>query len=83
MLTKGHVRLLSIAAVLLSAGTPALALNPQPLPPVYRSAPNAVSHSAGSAVEAQNVPRNARSRLHCFTKQVGDGRKAPPMLVCP
>ena len=72
MLRKSQ--LFAVAVLGLSMATPAMALNPQPLPP-------------GRSFSAQAInPHNEqihRMEQRCHSVQVGDPRKQPPMQVCP
>jgi hypothetical protein len=75
MLSKRQAQLFAVALVLVS-GTPAMALNPQPLlpgrSPSFTAAPD---RSLGAHRFNSSIPR-------CHSVQVGDPRKQPPMLVC-
>jgi hypothetical protein len=73
-----HLRILSLAATALAWATPALALNPQPLPPGMRFSPRSVYHAQG--VRAWNRSPLA---LRCHGVQIGDPRTHPPVRVCP
>jgi hypothetical protein len=77
MLVHRHLRILSLALAGLALATPALALNPQPLPPGFRSHTAMAGH--GLAAERARGPY----ALGCHGVQVGDPRKQPPMRVCP
>ena len=68
-------QLLAIAIVGLSIATPAMALNPQPLPPGRYLPTGAMVHTEHGGPGLY--------RPHCHSAQVGDPRKQPPMLVCP
>ncbi len=73
-------KLLLITVASLSLGTPALALNPQPLPPGFRS-----HYVTRNAVAPQTIQRPGgwhHPLPVCHSVQPGDPRKQPPMLVC-
>lgn len=72
------LRILSLAATALALATPALALNPQPLPPGMRFNPGPVNHPQG--VGAWN---RSPLVLRCHGVQIGDPRTHPPVRVCP
>jgi hypothetical protein len=78
MIARRHLRILSLALAGLALATPAMALNPQPLPPGHRF------HSA-TANHVMGTERFNRGPyvLRCHAVQVGDPRKQPPMRVCP
>jgi len=78
MVVRRHLRILSLALAGLALATPALALNPQPLPPGYRFHPAMANRVMGS----ERLNRGP-SILRCHAVQVGDPRKQPPMRVCP
>ncbi len=66
-------------AVLTAA--PALALNPQPLPPGMR----APYRNFGPGVTPYSLPWNGGGRIrlpHCHGVQIGDPRTHPPVRVC-
>ncbi len=73
-----QLRILSLTAAALALATPALALNPQPLPPGMRFNPAAANHAQG--LRAWNSGRFA---LRCHGVQTGDPRTHPPVRVCP
>jgi hypothetical protein len=75
MLRKSQ--LFAFAILGLSIATPALALNPQPLPP-GRHLPSQVIRP-----QDEHWGRNRQPILRCHAVQVGDPRKQPPMRVCP
>jgi hypothetical protein len=75
---RRHLRILSLALAGLALATPALALNPQPLPPGYRLHPAVADHQLG-AERANRGPYV----LRCHAVQAGDPRKQPPTRVCP
>jgi len=68
-------QLFAIAILGLSIATPAMALNPQPLPPGRYLPTGAMVHTERGSLGLYH-PR-------CHSVQVGDPRKEPPMLVCP
>ncbi len=83
MSLKNVVGPLSITAALVF-GAPALALNPQPLPPRVAPSFNTPMHNAGAPARSFAPQRRWDSSiLHCRSVQVGDPRKQPPMRVCP
>jgi len=83
MSRKNSIRLLPIIAAFLF-GTPAMALNPQPLPPRVAPSFNAPMNSGGAPTRAfAPQSRWDNSILHCRPVQVGDPRKQAPMKVCP
>lgn len=71
------MQLLAACAVSLAIAEPALALNPQPLPPGF---------SRGYLPHADSMPAfrwGPHIRLpHCHGVQVGDPRTHPPVRVC-
>jgi hypothetical protein len=77
MLSRNLLRILTLSSAALALATPALALNPQPLPPGMRFRPAVTNHDFGAA-----RPHGA-DVLRCHAVQVGDPRKQPPMRVCP
>lgn len=68
-------QLFAITVLALSMATPAMALNPQPLPPGR-------SFSA-QALNPHNDQAHRLEQPRCHSVQVGDPRKQPPMQVCP
>ncbi|HZP76466.1 MAG TPA: hypothetical protein VFB45_10020 [Pseudolabrys sp.] len=77
MSRKTFLRLLSAAVIVLSAA-PAMALNPQPLPPSMRA-----GHMMGNFNGSWRTENRTFIRVpHCHAVQVGDPRKQPPMQVC-
>jgi hypothetical protein len=74
--------LLLVCAVSSALVAPAVALNPQPLPP-GRSLPRAFAPSTISSPRLNDTLRPGRVYPRCHSVQVGDPRKQPPMLVCP
>jgi len=74
-----YLLLSAISALAFVAGTPAMALNPQPLPPGIHLVPNCLCLSP--LPPRQNWNRAAI--LRCHGVQVGDPRKQSPMRVCP
>jgi hypothetical protein len=83
MLRKSQ--LFAITVVGLSMTTPAMALNPQPLPPGrYLPAQAIIPHTEHAGrFESQSIVSRYRPIPRCHSVQVGDPRKQPPMLVCP
>jgi hypothetical protein len=77
MSSRKLIRILSLTAAALALATPAMALNPQPLPPGMRFHAAVTNHDFGAARP------NGTSVLRCHAVQVGDPRKQPPMRVCP
>jgi hypothetical protein len=76
--------LFAITVLGLSLTAPAMALNPQPLPPGrYLPAQGIMPHTehAGS-MESQRIIGRYRPLPRCRSVQVGDPRKQPAMLVC-
>jgi len=78
MLVRRQVRILPLILAALALATPALALNPQPLPPGFRSHAAMADHGLGT----ERLNRGPYV-LRCHAVQVGDPRKQPPMRVCP
>jgi hypothetical protein len=74
MLRKSQ--LLALAVLGLSIATPAMALNPQPLPP-GRIAPH---HELARRSESLGI---VGRYPYCHAVHVGDPRKQPPIRVCP
>jgi|GEM_PF-7062048 len=74
-----HLRILSLAAAAVALASPALALNPQPLPPGMRFNPAAINHPHGDA----GAWNRGRLVLRCHGVQIGDPRTHPPVRVCP
>ncbi len=72
--------LLLIVAASLPLATPALALNPQPLPPGFRSP--VMTRNAVVPHMIQRPGGWPRPVPICHGVQVGDPRKQPPMRVC-
>ncbi len=70
------IRILSLTATALALATPAMALNPQPLPPGMRFHAAITNHDFSARPNGAYV-------LRCHAVQVGDPRKQPPMRVCP
>ena len=70
-------QLLATCAVSLALAGPALALNPQPLPPgLYRGyLPRTAETPAFRAGPHVRLP-------HCYGVQIGDPRTHPPVRVC-
>lgn len=74
-------QLVAIAILGLSLATPAMALNPQPLPPGrYRPTQGMVFHN--ERLHRFESHSRYRPMPRCHSVQVGDPRKQPPMLVC-
>jgi hypothetical protein len=77
MSSRKLFRILTLTAAALALATPAMALNPQPLPPGMRFQAAVTNHDFGAArPNGAYLPR-------CHAVQVGDPRKQPPMRVCP
>lgn len=78
-MTKKFVHSLSTVVVLLFVSAPAMALNPQPLPP-GRAAPRVLrDYQRGPRYVRRATPR---AILRCHGIRGGDPRK-PPVRVCP
>ena len=75
---RRHLRILALTSVALALATPALALNPQPLPPGMRFRPAAVDHDRGAGAWNRGP-----LVLRCHGVQEGDPRTHPPVRVCP
>ncbi len=74
--------ILALAALAaLAAADPALALNPQPLPPGMR-APILGNSAGGAGSFALRWNHGALRLPRCYGVQRGDPRKQPPMRVC-
>jgi hypothetical protein len=78
MLRKSQ--LFAIAVLGPSIATPAMALNPQPLPPGRVMMPH---DEHASRIVSQRIVGGYRPIPRCHSVQVGDPRKQSPMLVCP
>jgi hypothetical protein len=73
----------AIAILGLSIATPAMALNPQPLPPGRYLPSRVIMDHNEHGGESQRIVSRDHPILRCHSIQVGDPRKQPPMLVCP
>jgi hypothetical protein len=76
MSSRKLFRILSLTAAALALATPAMALNPQPLPPGMRFHAAVTNHDFGARP-------NRTSVLRWHAVQVGDPRKQQPIRVCP
>jgi hypothetical protein len=73
-----HLRILALTSVAVALATPAMALNPQPLPPGMRFQSAVVNHGRGAGTW-----NTGSLVLRCHGVQVGDPRTHPPVRVCP
>jgi len=78
MSSRKLFRILTLTGAALALATPAMALNPQPLPPGMRFHAAVTNHDFGAA-----RPNGGAYVLRCHAVQVGDPHKQPPMRVCP
>jgi hypothetical protein len=79
-----------VATALLTAGTPAMALNPQPLPPGMREALNPQPLPPGRSVEQRLIPAHPFPSGHVSgisicrqvcTQSEGGNKGAPPRCI--